>query len=93
MHKYIPQYNQQVKNHKPPMVLIFKTFHIRDVGQIKPGNATTFGILNYLKNTRNIINMFLQTSIIILHEENTQKIMAVQEFVYLIQNHTHLHKL
>jgi hypothetical protein len=27
-------------------------FHIRDVGQIKPGNATTFGILNYLKNTR-----------------------------------------
>ena len=53
-------------------------FHIRDVGQRKSGNATTFGILNYLENTRNIINMFLQTSIIILHEENTQKIMAVK---------------
>jgi hypothetical protein len=30
---------------------------------------------------------------LIIHEENTKEIMSVKEFVYLIQNHAHLHKL
>jgi hypothetical protein len=32
-------------------------------------------------------------TLLIIHEENSKEIMSVKEFVYLIENHSDLHKL